>query len=249
MEQEEQSYTILFNKIMKKPSILEQHPCFLEFMRNYLHEKDEIIENEDLPPNFEVESPKTQGKKAMISGDFPNAIYYFTECLKQEQWNCSPLMRSQRAEAYYENGNIEKAMIDANDALSNNPNSAKALVVKAKCHNTNKEFKEAFESISKAQSIDYNPELNEFVYDMKVKITSKNNTSQSQSSNTAPSSSNSSNSSQSLPNMMNMLKDPNMIALAQNMLQQNPEMIQNYMKSLEGDSCVQDVLRMMQSPK
>lgn len=245
-QEEDESYqevVILLNKIMNKPCILEQHPCFLEFMRNYLDKKSKIIEVDDecLPPEFdETESPKTRGKKAMVNGEFSDAIVHFSECLKQPEWKSSPLVISQRAEAYYENGNIDKALIDANYALSCNSNSAKALVVKAKCHNIKKEFKEAFESISKAQSIDYNPELKHLETEMKTKLSDSKNT---------PDCSSSRSSSSSIPNMMDMLNNPDMIAMAQNMIQQNPDMIQNYMKSLESDSNMQSVIQSMMNTK
>ena len=157
--------------------------------------------------------------------------------MRGEEWNSSPLVQSHRAEAYYENGERDNALVDANNALCKNSNSAKALVVKAKCHNARQEYKEAFKAISKAQSIDYDPDLNDFVHSVK----SKSMSIKSPQDKNAPSAS----SSPSGPNVMDMLNDPNMIALAQNMLQTNPEMIQSCIKSMGKDSNMKEMIQSM----
>ena len=73
----------------------------------------------------------------------------------------SALTFARRAQEYLVLGRLQEAMTDCDSALSLNPDSAKALGIRAQIHAKRENWKQCSADLSTAQAIDYCSDLNE----------------------------------------------------------------------------------------
>lgn len=250
LEEEKNDLILFCQKIIHKPDLLTLVPEFVDFMEEYIdrrkREGDGADLEESLPPEFEEsDSPKTHGKKAMKDKKYEEAIRHFSECTHLE----SPLVYSMRAEAYYCNDDVEAALRDVEKALALNQNCAKALVVKSRCFQKNNNLEEAFLCASRAQSNDYNPDVEEYLQKLKKDLDRVRESNELPVRTGEPAIASSTPSASGTPSVpsMDMFMNPEMIAMAQQMMRNNPELMANAINSVSQDKKMQQAISDMAS--
>lgn len=143
---------LLCESLMNVPGII--HNVELEFFRRFLLE---FRIPEILPPESDDEEdlpPESDSKIIQLS--------------VETQKNPSALTFARRAQEYLVLERLNEAMTDCDSALSLNPDSAKALGIRAQIHAKRENWKQCSADLSTAQAIDYCDDLNE-LHKMSIK--------------------------------------------------------------------------------
>lgn len=130
------------------------------------------------------------------------------------------------AAACLQSGDYTNAWSFADKALRENKDSVKALRIRAQSAFHLKKFKEAYADMCEAQTIDYDPEYVSLQTQMKAACeTPTEPSAPSQSKSQMP------NSKSQMPNFEDLINNPNVMQMANNLMQ-NPELVHTMMNAL-----------------